>query len=301
MNFQFRIKNYNYEEGEYSEYEFCDKEAILRIIEENWTDKRPNGLHVISIMNMSGESLLLEHFGKDVFEVYFLPVEEGFHFHKLSKQELIYQCLDFFMDNDITGLESSLNWTETDDDFIRREFFYIDHNYRLTPKRELGELLWLIWAGSFGIMLIAMAAVMAVKGSDGLQWLSIFIAGLGIFYWLPGVLLHLQYRKDAEGLAVLITKGNSKITITHQGAKKVFDKADMLSVTIFRNPALKNPWSDYGYTEIKFKSGEVVNLSNLMVEPLYMPLKFEGYSVSISTVNTMIPRIRNKSTLSQAY
>ncbi|HEV8513197.1 MAG TPA: hypothetical protein VGQ59_07960 [Cyclobacteriaceae bacterium] len=146
MSFKYRTKDYKNEEGEYSEYLSCDKESILELINFNWTDKRPNGLHVISILNENGESLLLEHFGKDVFDVYFLPKNKGLHFHKKSKQELIYNCVEFFMENNILDLELILNKTNKDNDFIRDEFFFIDHEYKITDKRVSKEMLWLLYA-----------------------------------------------------------------------------------------------------------------------------------------------------------
>jgi hypothetical protein len=296
MSFKFRVKNYGNEEGEYSEYQPCDKDSILRVIEENWTDKRPNGLHVISILNNSGQSLLLEHFAKDVFDVYYLPTFDGFHFHKKSRQELIYHCLDLFLSNDINGLESSLNRTKKDDEFIRKEFFFIDHDYKLTKQRETKELIsFLSFGVPYGIMLLGIGFMMAIKGPSGVKVFSLLILAIGTYAWLPGLLLHFQYKNDASDLTVRVTKGNKEITINLLGKKKTLDKGDILVVTKVQNPAYRNPWSDYGYTEIKFKGGEVVNLTNLMVDQLFILDKFANDNVETKTINKAIPRLRNKS------
>lgn len=296
MSFKFRVKNYGDEEGEYSEYQPCDKDSILKIIEENWTDIRPNGLHVISILNSAGQSLLLEHFAKDVFDVYYLPTVEGYHFHKKSRQELIYNCLEFFYSDDITGLESNLNKKKKDDEFIRKEFFFIDHDYRLTEKRMTKELIsFLVFGVPYGIMFLFIGFMMAIKGPSGIKIFSLFILAIGTYTWLPGLLLHFQYKDDANDLKVRVTKGNKKITVNLRGTKKIFDKADIQIVTKVQNPAYKNPWSEYGYTEIKFKNGEVINLTNLMVDQLFVLDKFANDNVETRTINKAIPRLRNKS------
>lgn len=296
MSFKYRVQKYGDEEGEYSEYEPCDKDSILKIIEENWTDNRPNGLHVISILNNAGQALLLEHFAKDVFDVYYLPTKEGFHFHKKSRQELIYNCLEFFFSNDINGLESNLNRTKKDDEFIRKEFFFIDHDYRLTEKRTTKELTsFLVFGVPYGIMLLGIGFMMAIKGPGGIKVFSLFILAIGTYAWLPGLLLHFQYKDDANDLNVRVTKGNKKITVNLRGTNKILDKADIQVVTKVQNPAYRNPWSDYGYTEIKFKSGEVINLTNLMVDQLFILDKFANDNVETKTINKAIPRLRNKS------
>jgi len=296
MSFKFRVKNYKDEDGEYSEYLPCDKDTILKVIEDDWTENRPNGLHVISILDNSGRSLLLEHFGKDVFDVYYLPTTEGFHFHKKSRQELIYHCLDLFMSSDINGLESSLNKTKKDDKFIRKEFFFIDHDYKLTKQRESKELIsFLPYGIPYGIMFLGIGFLLAIKGPNGVRVFSLFILAIGTYTWLPGLLLHLQYKKDGKNFVVRLTKGSKKITINYLETKKILDKDDIQSVTKFQNPAYKNPWSEYGYTEIVFRTGEIINLTNLMVDQLFILDKFANDNIETKTTNKAIPRLRNNS------
>jgi hypothetical protein len=296
MSFKFRVKNYKDEEGEYSEYLPCDKDSILKIIDDNWTYNNPNGLQVISILNNSGQSLLLEHFGKHVFDVYYLPTAEGFHFHKKSSQELIYYCLELFMANNINSLESSLNKTKKDDEFIRKEFFFIDHDYKLTKQRESKELIsFLAFGIPYGLVFLGMGFMLALEGPIAATVLALFILAIGTYAWLPGLLLHFQYKTDSKNLLVRLTRGSKIISINYHGTKKKFDKNDIHSVTKFQNPAYRNPWSDYGYTEIKFKTGEIINLTNLMVDQLFILDKFANDNVETKTINKLIPRLRNMS------
>jgi len=296
MSFKFRVKNYKDEEGEYSEYLPCDKDSILKIIEDNWTENRPNGLHVISILNNSGQSLLIEHFGKDVFDVYYLPTVQSFHFHKKSRQEIIYNCLDLFMRNDIKALESNLNKTNKDNKFIREEFFFTDYDYKLTSRREMKELSsFLLFGAPYGVMSLGIGFMMLINGPFGLKIFSLFILAIGTYAWLPGVLLHSQYKNDATDLTVRVTKGSKQIIINSLGTNKILQKPDILSVIKVQNPAYRNPWSDYGYTEIKFRTGEIINLTNLMVDQLFILDKFANDNVDTKTINKLIPRLRNKS------
>lgn len=297
MSFKYRVKKYQDEEGEYSDYLPCNKYSILEIIEANWTDNRPNGLQVISILNDFGQSLLLEHFGKDVFDVYYLPTVESYHFHKMSKQELIYHCLDLFMSNEIGELESSLNKTVKDNKFIRKEFFFIDHDYKMTEQREMKELgRFLLFGVPYGITFLGIGFMMAFYGGLALMF-SIFLIAIGTYAWLPGLLLHSQYKKDAIGLTVRVTKGSKQIIVNSNGSKRILEKADIVSLIKVQNPTYRNPWSDYGYAEIKFKSGQIINLSNLMVDQLFLLDKFTNDNIDAKTLNKLIPRLRNKSNL----
>jgi hypothetical protein len=292
MSFKYRTKDYKNEEGEYSEYLPCDKETILELISFNWTDNRPNGLHVISILNENGESLLLEHFGKDVFDVYFLPKKSSFHFHKKSKQELIYNCVEFFMGNKISDLEQNLNKTSKDNDFIRDEFFFIDHDYKITDKRATKELWWLLFAVPYGIIMTVFALFMFVKLPLTLFPLPLIFFAIGTHIWLPGLLLHFHYKRDGNWYSVQITKGSDSITLRTNQITKVLSKTNIETVTKFQNPAYKLPWSDYGYTEIKFKTGEIINLTNLMLDQFLTLDKFSRDKINPKVVNKAIPRLR---------
>lgn len=298
MRLKYRIKTYSDEEGEYSDYSLGDKDTIVAIIESHWTDNQPTSdIEIISIVNMAGESLLIEHQGKGVFDVYYLPLETKFHYHKKSRIEVVYQSLDLYSMNEIRALEESLNKTTKENKYIRGPFFYVDHDYRLSDKRSFREIIWIFWSGlPMGLIFTGLGLVLLMLPLFLLP-IPLFLIALGTYSWLPGVLLHQQYLRDADGLLIRVTKGSKTIRLETFDKKKVLNKSQIVSVTKFQNPAYKNPWSEYGFTEIVFDTGDIVNLSNLLVDQMFILEKFSQDNIETLTINKMIPKLRRKSTV----
>lgn len=298
MPFQYRIKTKRAEEGDYSDYQPCNKNTILGMINQYWENENmPNGLHVISIMNEAGESLLLEHFEKDVFDVYYLPKSRGYHYHKKSRQEIIYDCLEFFFEEQIDRLEAYLNYTKKDDSFIRDEFFYVDHFYKVSAKRSRSALFWaLLYNLPVGIILSVFGLFLLWWGSILLFLLGLLAIGIGTSIWLYGLLIHIRYKKDGKGFAVRLTRGSREIIVRYEGSTKVFDKSEITLVTQVFIRDSDNPWSNYGYVEIKFKSGSIINITNLMVDQLFLLDKFKyDEDVPVKKDRKLIPWLKNKS------
>jgi hypothetical protein len=298
MRFKYRVKTYGDEEGEYSEYALGDKDSIIGIIESHWADEQSSSdIEIISIINKAGQSLLFEHQGKGVFDVYYLPLETSFHYHKKSRIEVVYHSLDLYAMNEINALEAFLNKRTKENKYIRGPFFYIDHDYRLNDKRSFRELIWIFWYG------LPMGFIFTVLGLALLMLpilflpIPLFLICLGTYFWLPGVMLHQQYLRDAHDLLVSVTKGSKTIRIENSYKKRLLNKSQIVTVTKFQNPAYKIPWSDYGYTEIVFDTGDIVNLSNLLVDQLFVLEKFSQDNIETKTINKMIPKLRNKSTV----
>lgn len=298
MRLKYRIKTYNDEEGEYSEYTLGDKDSIIEIIESHWADNQPAAeIEIISVINNAGQSLLLEHQGKGVFDVYYLPLDTKYHFHKKSRIEVVYHSLDLYAMDELNGLEAFLNKTTKENKYIRGPFFYVDHNYRLKDKRVFRELLWIFWSGLPTGLMTTAAGFTLLAISIFLLPFCLFIIALGTYCWLPGFLLHRQYLNDANGLLVRVTKGSKTIIIETPGSEKKLDKSQIITVTKFRNPAIRNPWSEYGFIEIVFDTGDIVNLSNLMVDQLFILDKFSLDKIETKTINKRIPTLRNKSVI----
>lgn len=298
--FKYRIKRYRDEGGEYSAYNFGDIWSIRKIIDSHWTNENcPNDLEVISILNLSGQSLLLEHQKKQVFDAYFLPLNNRFHFHKKSRIDIVYQCLELFMTNQVSEIETLLNKTKKENTYIRGDFFFKDHDYRITNKRKFRELIWFFWCGlPLGGMLTILSGKLFLDMSLEHFLIPLFVLALGTYFWLPGILLHIQYTKDFKDLVVRITRGSELITIRAAKKTKTLDKSKIAAVTKFQNPAYKNPWANYGFTEIVFTTGDVINLTNLTVDQLFILDKFPvNTNIKIGTANKMFPFLKNKSAI----
>jgi hypothetical protein len=295
MNFKYRLKTYKDEEGEYSDYSPADKDSILNIIQTHWTNESlPNGLEIISITNDLGQYLLLEHFKNGVFDVYYLPQQTSYHFHKKSTIDIIFNSVDLFFANKLTELENSLNKTKKENKYIRGNFFFIDHNYRYRQDRSIKEGLWLIYALPMGLIISCMGVMSFLTPNALVNFLGIFLFVMGFYFWVPGLLLHLQYKRDIDKIIVKVTKGQEKIRIDLNGKVKELDKRDIARVVKYENPAYRNPWSDYGYAQIEFKNGQVLNLTNLLCDQLFILDKFSQDNIETKTVKKWIPKIVKK-------
>lgn len=286
MTFKYRLKYYKNEDGEYTTPAICDEQTIKDIISKHWMgDNIPNSLEVISITNEIGQSLLLAHTTKDVFEVFYLPLYQYFHYHKKSWISVIFDSLDLFMNNKIAELESSLNKTSHEHDYIRGDFFFKDHNYQITKKRNWNELKGVLFILPIGIIMISF-------GIFGIFYFKNLFIGLvfllfiflGGWYWLPGLILHIQYYNDNKNFQVRITTGDEIIKIETPWTKREISKSDINKISKFGVLNYKNPWGHYGYTEIEFKSGEILNLTNLMIDQMSILDKFKYDQVNILTV-----------------
>lgn len=293
MTFRYRTKRYIDEEGEYSEYLPATRELLLVLIAMHWTNETmPNGLEIISIANSKGDNLLLEHSNKHVFEVYYLPAKVRHHFHKKSIIDVVLDALDLFFKGQIRELEAILNKTRKDNRYIRGDFFFINHNYQLTKERNLKEGAGMVWTV---LPVVGIVALSAFSQTPGL-WRFPLIFGLIIFSiaWLPGVYLHLSYIKDFTGWTVKVTKGQDKILVNSRRRSKVFDKSDIYQVVMHTCSHPKVWWSLYGFAQIEFRSGEIINLSSLVCDILSFPGKFPD-GVTIKYNDSWLPTLQHPS------
>ncbi len=300
MSFQFRLQTYRDEEGEYSEYLPADKNLILGLMATHWeNDTMPNGLRIISISNENGQHLLLHHYKKHVFDVYFLSLQTNYHYHKKSTIDILLPAVESFFAHDTDGLEYQLNKTRSENDFIRGDFFYIDHTYGYTPERSTREGLWLLWYGlPLGIILLVSGAAALITGKLALSILALFSCAFGIFAWLPGLILHYQYKKDIDDITVKVSRGQDVILVRDGYRSKIFHKSEITSITKYgQSPTSDSPWADYGYFQIEFQSGEVINLSNLIIDQYRVMDKFALEGLGARTAKKIIPFIKHRTNI----
>ncbi|MCZ8023222.1 MAG: hypothetical protein O9294_15770 [Cytophagales bacterium] len=292
MSFKYRIKTYKDEEGEYSEYFHADKSLILSLIYDHWMNKSvPNGLEIISITNGLGENLLLEHFKKDVFDVYYLPQIASFHFHKKSRIEIVFNSIDLFFANELIELENILNKTNRENKYIRGDYFFINHNYGYANKRSVREGLWLIYALPMGLAISYVGVISFYAPNYFINILAIFFFFMGFYFWVPGLLLHLQYKRDNEDLIIRVTKGQELISVKWRGVQRELFKKDLLAIIKYENPFFKIPWSEYGYIHMAFKGGEYINITNLLCDQLFILEKFSNSNVKKLIIKKYFPSI----------
>ena len=222
MDFQYRLKYYKDEDGEYTDYALGDKVAILILIKANWySDNPPKVLEIISILNEAGQSLLLEHYDRYVFDVYYLGSDTDYHFHKRSTLDAVVHSADLFFSNRLSDLEGSLNQTKKENAYIRGDYFFKDHDYTITSKRSFkefrGNILGLI--GGIPPMFPGFFLLSKIHGSRAMfPWANLFVTGMAVLLILlgcliafPGIFIHFHYLKENKDLTVRLTKAVKKL------------------------------------------------------------------------------------------
>jgi hypothetical protein len=296
MSFQHKLKFYKDEEGEYTDISPCDRNSIEKIIEDYWTGEQlPNGLELVVISNDDGQLIILEHSGKEVFEVYYIPVAEKFLFHKKSRIDLIHDTLFAFMTNDQVWLQSNLRKTKNENRLIRKNIKSKNFIYELTPKRLWSQLnMTLLFGIPLGLVFTTAAITVLFKLPRG----TIFdlamplLLLLGLYLWIPGIIIHSRYKADGKNIKLKLSSGDDIIRLDLKGVKKDLPKSEILKLTIVTNPWYKLPWSDYGYTEIEFKNGDILNLTNLIIDQFEMVHKFP--KVKLLSRTSIYPRLERQ-------
>jgi hypothetical protein len=292
--YSYKLKFYKDEENEFTESVSCEADSIKKLVSDYWTSNNfPNGLELIIISGNNNESMMLEHFGKDVFEVYYLPPGERFHYHKMSKIQLIHDSVDAFLRQDFDWLGSNLNKVSKDNRRVRNNIKTNDFEFTVTERRLWKEISLTIFGGiPLGLIFIIASAFVLFGLPHGsiLDLIIPFLLFLGSYLWIPGLILHNLYRKDNDYFSIKLSKGQSEITINANGQQYVLHKDEIERVTIVKNPWYKLPWSDYGYTEIVFKSGDTLNLTNLLIDQFLIYEKLGNKNIEIR--NTIYPRLK---------
>ena len=302
MNFKLRLNYYRDEEGEYTEPEACDFNRLKQVIEKNWPNESyTEDLKIIHISNSSQENLILMNCKRGVFEVFYFRTSETHHFHKKSRIELILSSAKEFMHSNFSTLEKELNKTKKDRKYLRKNLLK-SHRYTIQSIFDWKSLSWIGMGMPLGLMLNGIAIFSFINGYENglIPFLLVFIFLAGIFFWIPGLFIHYQYYKDNKNLIIEITRGSNRVVIEHNGTKLDYNKNDIETVTMNETNKLNRiPWSDYGFTEIKFKSGELLNLTSLLVDQLFILDKFQCDNIKRYRVENDLPFLKQKTNLKQ--
>lgn len=309
MSFFYKLNYYKDEDGEYTEPKSAGISEVERIIENNWpSEGYLEDLRIVHISDDQNNQILLRNCKKGVFEVYYLDSRNNrHHYHKKSRIEIILDSMNSFMNSDYSKLKASLNKTLKNKKYLRKELL-ANHNYSLSPRRNRKELMWFFTLGIPFISVFSFVEVSILKqdnitGFNQAMMPILFI--LGLFMWLPGILIHWQYYKDNKKLKIIVTKGNPEIQIEFDEIRKVFLKSDIKTVIKYsiEQESLKVviggrvPWIHYGFTEIEFKNGEIVNMTNLIVDQLFILEKFKDANIRIGVAQRFFPFIKRKTSL----
>lgn len=291
MSFKYKVRPYDNEDGEFTDYVPADKVTVDRIFTGNWSGENSREtFRTIALTDNLGQTLIIHHIKKGVFDIYYIPLDKDYHYFKKTDIQTTSKALDLFLNNRSTELTSLLNKRKEDNDYIRNNFFNKSFDYRVTDKQNRKEISWIWYSLPLGVAFIVLGVININHGAAGLLFV------IGLILWLPGVIIHYQYYKDNENLRVKTSRGSELIEVTTPTANKTFKKVDIKEVLMVDSGINKFGWGQYGFTRIEFKTGEILNLTCLMLDQLFIEEKF-GQNLKILKTETLIPTLNKKTRL----
>lgn len=292
MNFRYKLRKYNNEDGEFTDYVAADRATIERLFSDNYNvDDSLKNFRDIAIADDQGQTIIIHYIKKGVCSIYFIPLDNGFYYFKKTKIELATQAVGFLLENRIADLTGLLNRQTENNDFIRGDFFNKSFKYEVTKSKNRKEISWIWYALPLGIAFIVLGIINFDHGA------AILLFIIGLILWVPGVIIHYQYYQDNHLLQVTLSKGSSIINVTTPTLSKTFAKDDIKGVLKVDSGINRFTWGQYGFTRIEFKTGEIVNLTCLLVDQLFIEEKFDGFSGKTLKTETLIPTLDKKTRL----
>lgn len=290
MSFKYKVRHYNNEDGEFTDYVTADKTTIERVFSENYdVDDSLKSFRTIAILDDRQQTILVHYIKKGVCDIYFIPPDSEFYYFKKTAIEMARQIVGMFLENKISDLTLLLNKRTDENNYIRGDFFNKSFEYKVTKAKNQKEITWMLYAFPLGVAFIVIGIIN--------QGVAILFSIIGLVYWLPGVIVHYQYYQDNRQLQVRISKGSSTINVTTPTFSKTFTMGDIKEVLKFDTGFNTFPWGHYGFTRIEFKTGEILNLTSLMLDQLLIEEKFRGYNVKVFRTRPIVPLLDKKTRL----
>lgn len=267
--FQFKIKSYDNEEGEYSARQAAEPGNIIQFIMAHWFNETlPNNLDVIAIKNEKGDQLVIDHENKDVFRFFLIPAENGlFYYYKMTDIRFMFFTLEHFFSGLLETLQENMNKTMDDWRWVKGDFMEKNFHHKITrakvAKHFLGGMAALI------VWLLLMLSF-ALRISDAFQFIFFTVVLVGFALWsLPN---NLRWYHDQKDLAVTLSKGNRLIQVWCHNQLKEIPKADIVSIQQHFTSD-EDIWTPR-FTQIDFTNGDTINLSEFLMPQKEIKEKF---------------------------
>jgi hypothetical protein len=220
MSFKYKVRRYNYEDDEFTDYVNVDKTTIEEVFSNNYdVDDSLKSFRTIAITEDRQQTIVVHYIKRGVCDIYYIPLDSDFYYFKKSTIELATHAVGLFIENKMSDLTLILNKRTEDNNFIRGDFFNKSFEYRVTRAKSLREISWIRYALPLGLAFI-------ILGIIDLRPSSILLFMIGLVLWLPGVIIHYQYYMDNHQLCVTLSKGNNNIIVTTPTFSKTFRKGD---------------------------------------------------------------------------
>jgi hypothetical protein len=298
-SFQFKIKGYLNETGEFTEFFPAESGTIIQLILQHWfNESLPNNLDIVVIQNERGERLVIDHIKRDIFDYYFVQGNRTRnYFHKKTDIQFMFFALESFFNNRTEDIK--LNLTKTSDDwtFITGDYLGKNFNYSITRQALWKNLNVLILQLLFLLALI----VSSILFSRLLLVFAAFYLVIAIFTSIRQVRLFRQYYFDNKNLEVKLSRADGELKISNGAGTRSIPKSDINKVTKYVHPPDDAASMNEYYTEVEFINGNVLNLTCLLIPQAQIEAKFANDNVLVDVEFTSNGRLKRKTRLDQYF
>ena len=271
--FQFKIKSYDNEEGEYNDWQEAEPGTIIQFLLSHWFNELlPNNLDIIIIKNEKGDRLVIDHENKDVFRFFLLPSEGGMsYYYKMTDIRFMFFTLEHFFSGHLDTLKENLNKTIDDFRWVKGDFVAKNFRFAITRWRIFVQV-WEISILIFWWLASCLALFFSLEGAA----VAFGIAIIGTAIKFRNYRNRLRWYYDQQHLQVQLSKGDRFIHVWLHGQKKSIAKVDIVSI---EQHFYSDSDQDYItwiplYTQIDFQNGDTLNIHRMLMPQRNMKMKF---------------------------
>lgn len=105
MNFKYKVRRFNYEDGEFTDYVNVDKMTIEKVFSNNYdVDDSLKRFRTIAISDDRQQTIVVHYIKRGVCDIYYIPLDSYFCYFKKSTIELARQAVGLFLKNKMSDL-----------------------------------------------------------------------------------------------------------------------------------------------------------------------------------------------------
>lgn len=299
QSFQFKIKGYLNETGEYTEFYPAESGTIIQLILRHWFNESiPNNLDIIAIKNGKGDLFVIDHVKRDVFDYYFFGVDSRRdYYHKKTDIQFMFFALESFFNDRIGDIRH--NFTRKDDDlaFLRGDFLGKDFNYRISRRSLWKNFNWIIFQLGFFVLILLLGFIYdkIIFVFAGIYLVIIFFNSYKQFR------MYHDYYMDNKKLAVKLSRASDRLQVTRDTWAREIPKSEIRKITKYVHPVDSVGAMHEFYTEIEFFNGNVLNLTCLLIPQTHIENKFANDLVTVDVEVTDRGNLKRKTMLDQYF
>lgn len=294
--FQFKIKSYDNEEGEYSAWQAAEPGTIIQFIMVHWFNETlPNNLDIIVIKNEKGDQLVIDHENKDVFRFFLIPAEKGlFYYYKMTDIRFMFFTLEHFFSGLLDILKENLNKTMDDWRWVKGDFIGKNFHFKISRWSVVKHFSGLVL---LSIFILAYVLSIIFFGIESVWLFTLFIL-IGFVYQIFLTFSSVRWYLDQRHIQIQLSRGDRFIHVWLGEKKQSIPKTDIQVIQQhFRSESDSDYWIPV-FTQIDFACGDTLNIHELLIPQDVIKEKFFQERDRYQELHSNKQRIQKKTSLS---